>query len=146
MSAPDTVPADRLAELLVSAAAHLVTPGSPRAALTPAGIPIGRGRVHLGRLRSLLDGADALAVVTGFGTAAWLGPRTVAAPNLGRLVYRATTRLDGRGRVVLDARVRNWLAVADPLAFEAVIVPAPSGGVLVVPVDEFARRWEVITR
>jgi hypothetical protein len=58
MSAPDPVPSERLAELLVSAAAQLSSPSG--ASLVPAGVPIRRGRLHLGRLRSLLDGAESV--------------------------------------------------------------------------------------
>jgi hypothetical protein len=46
---------------------------------------------------------------------------------------------------VLDLRVRAWLGVEQPMAFEVVAVPAPEGGLLVVPVEDFARRWEVIS-
>jgi hypothetical protein len=145
MSAPDPVPSERLAELLVSAAAQLSSP-SARVALAPAGVPIRRGRLHLGRLRSLLDGAESVVVTVGFASAVWLGRVGSAAPDLGRLAYRSDTRVDSRGRVVLDARVRSWLAVGDPMAFDVVIVPAAEGGLLVVPVDDFARRWEVISR
>jgi hypothetical protein len=42
--------------------------------------------------------------------------------------------------------VRSWLAVADPMAFDVVIIPAIEGGLLAVPVEDFARRWEVISR
>ena len=133
----------------MSAAAQLSGPTRARSALTPAGIPVDRGRVHLGRLRQLLEvsaASDRVAVVAGFGTAVWLGPLAAANPNLGRLVYRAFTQVDARGRVVLDRRVRGWLGVADPMAFEVVIVPASPCGLLVVPVEDFAHRWEVIAR
>jgi hypothetical protein len=129
----------------VSAAAQLSSP-SARAALVPAGVPIRRGRLHLGRLRSLLDGAESVLITVGFASAVWLGPVGAPAPDLGRLAYRSDTRVDSRGRVVLDRRVRSWLAVADPIAFDVVIVPAADCGLLVVPVEDFARRWEVISR
>lgn len=146
MSAPDSLPADRLAELLVSAAAHLTAPGAAgRAGFTPAGIPIREGRVHLGRLRTALDGHERVAVVAGFASAVWLGPPSAPPPQLGRLAYRTETTVDRRGRLLLDFRVRSWLAVADTLAFEVVVVAAEPAGLLVVPVEGFAQRWEVLT-
>jgi hypothetical protein len=42
--------------------------------------------------------------------------------------------------------VRSWLAVADTLAFEVVIVATDTSGLLVVPVEDFSQRWEVITK
>jgi hypothetical protein len=144
MSAPKPVPSERLAELLVNAAAQLSSPSG--ASLVPAGVPIRRGRLHLGRLRSLLEGSESVVVAAGFASAVWLGPVGAPAPDLGRVAYRSDTRVDARGRVVLDGRVRSWLAVADPMAFDVVIIPAIEGGLLVVPVEDFARRWEVISR
>lgn len=127
-------------------AATLLTESDPaRRALSPAGIPVRRGRLHLGRLRQMLGTAESIAVTAGFATAAWLGPSDATAPDLGRLAYRTETSVDGRGRVVLDLRVRAWLGVEDRMAFEVVAVPAPEGGLLVVPVEDFARRWEVIS-
>lgn len=146
MSALEHLPADRLAELLVSAASQLTETGATRSSLTPMGIPIRRGRLHLGRLRNLLDTAEPVAVAAGFATAAWLGSPTASPPNLGRLAYRTETHTDARGRVVLDLRVRAWLAVEDPMCFEVITVPAERGGLLVVPIEDFARRWEVISR
>ena len=67
-------------------------------------------------------------------------------PHLGRLAYRTETPVDGRRRLLLDFRVRSWLGVADTLAFEVVGVPSETGGLLIVPVEDFSRRWEVITR
>jgi hypothetical protein len=145
MSALEHVPPGQLAELLMSAAAQLAEPGSTRAALAPAGIPIRRGRLHLGRLRAMVNGAEPVAVLAGFSTACWLGPRHGTAPNLGRLAFRSEARVDARGRVVLDLRVRAWLGVADANAFDVVAVPAVEGGLLVVPVEDFARRWEAIS-
>ena len=143
---PDRVPPGQLAELLVSAANQLVAPEPAAPVLAPMGVPVRCGRLHLGRLRGLVDAEVPLAVAAGFGTACWLGPEGVAAPNLGRLGYRARAVVDGRGRVVLDRRVRTWLAVENEGCFEAVTIPAPEGGILVVPIEDFARRWEVIPR
>ena len=146
MSALEQLPDEHLAELLMSAATRLADPGPTRTALTPMGIPIRRGRLHLGRLRQLLDTSAPLAIAAGFATACWIGPRQAAAPNLGRLGYRSETTMDARGRVVLDLRVRAWLGIEDPICFDAVAVPAEHGGLLVVPVEDFARRWEAISR
>jgi hypothetical protein len=130
-----------LAQLLMNAATHLSSLDGARRPLVPAGIPIRRGRLHRGRLRSCLDGADTVAVSVGFASAAWVGRPTESAPNLGRLGYRGEARVDERGRLVLDLRVRNWLGVANPLAFEVVVVPAAPAGLLVIPVENFAHRW-----
>jgi hypothetical protein len=147
MSAPESLSAERLAELLVSAASQLTAPGgSARGAFTPKGIPIRDGRLHLGRMRTNLDGHARVAVVAGFANAVWLGRPATAAPNLGRLAYRTETSVDGRGRLLLDFRVRSWLAVADTSAFEVVIVTADTDGLLVVPVEDFSHRWEVISQ
>jgi hypothetical protein len=140
---PDTA---ELAQLLMNAAANLSALDGARRPLVPAGIPIRRGRLHLGRLRSFLEGTDTVAVSVGFASAAWVGPRTAPAPNLGRLGYRSETHVDERGRLVLDLRVRNWLGVANPLAFEVVVVPATPAGLLVIPVEDFAHRWEALNR
>ena len=47
---------------------------------------------------------------------------------------------------MLDYRARTWLAVDDANRFEVVAFPAEAGGILVMPVQDFARRWEVISR
>jgi hypothetical protein len=146
MSAPEHLPPGALAELLMSAASQLADAGPTGAALAPAGVPVRGGRLHLGRLRPLLDPTQPVAVVAGFSTACWLGPREANPPDLGRLAYRSETTVDARGRVVLDLRVRAWLGVADAKAFDVVAVPAPAGGLLVVPIEDFARRWEVISK
>jgi hypothetical protein len=135
-----------LAQLLVNAATQLSSLDGARRSLVPAGIPIRRGRLHLGRLRSFLDGADTVAVAVGFASAAWVGSPTEPSPNLGRLSYRSEARVDERGRLVLDVRVRSWLGVANPLAFEVVVVPASPAGLLVIPVEDSAHRWEVLSR
>jgi hypothetical protein len=113
--------------------------------LVPAGVPVVSGRVHLGRLRSHLPADGPLAIVVGFGSLAWLGGPDEAAPDLGRMVYRTVVRADRRGRVVLDRQARAWLALTDPVIFEVLVMPAPAGGVLVVPVDGFARRVAAVT-
>jgi hypothetical protein len=153
MRAPsDPQPADspvRLAELLVSAAATLATPpGVPGGAgLAPAGMPVRQGRLHLGRVRRWLPPDGEVVVLAGFGTACWLGSPDVAPPDLGRHVHRSLAVIDTRNRVVLGRRARAWLAVADPAAFEAVTLPLgwDGEGLLVVPVEDYARRLEVVT-
>ena len=138
-------PPGGLAELLVSAAEHLSA--TPRSLdLTPAGVPVRDGRLSLARLSSELPAGEWLEVAAGFATACWIGPTGVRAPDMGRLAYRSRTRVDDRGRLSLDRRTRTWLAVGDLNRFDVVVVPAPDGGLLVVPVEDFARRWVVLAR
>jgi hypothetical protein len=132
----------RLVEAVMSAAAELAPAGTP---LTPPGVPVRSGRVHLGRLRAHLPTSGPVTVVAGFATVCWLGGPDECPPDLGRMVYRAETTPDRRGRVVLDRRARAWLAVAAPGEFEAVVMAAPLGGVLVVPTEDYARRSEAVT-
>lgn len=127
----------------MSAAAELDVVAS-RTVLVPPGVPVRSGRVHLGRLRAALPPSGLVRVVAGFGTVAWLGGPEDTPPGLGAMTYRGEASVDGRGRVVLNRQVRAWLAVADPAAFEAVTMPAPGGGVLVVPVEGFAGRVEAV--
>jgi hypothetical protein len=113
-------------------------------ALMPPGAPVSAGRVHVGRLRSRLPALGPVQVVVGFGSVCWLGGPDDRPPSLGRMVYRAEAGIDRRGRLVLDRRGRAWLAVADPGAFEAVVMPAPAGGVLVIPVEGFSGRLHAV--
>jgi len=131
----------------VSAAATIVSAPAPDASgLVPAGMPVRQGRLHLGRIRHWLPLDGPVVVVAGFGTAAWLGAPGDQPPDLGRHVYRSTATVDRRGRVVLDRRSRAWLAVDDPASFEAVAMPmARPAGVVVVPVEDYARRIEAVT-
>ena len=46
---------------------------------------------------------------------------------------------------MLDRRVRSWLGVEDPMHFDVVTAPSGDGGVLIVPVEDFARRWKAIS-
>jgi hypothetical protein len=126
----------------MSAAAELA-PASTT--LTPPGVPVRSGRVHLGRLRPHLPAGEPITVVVGFATVCWLGGPSVSPPALGRMVYRTETTPDRRGRVVLDRRARAWLAVETPGEFEAVVMAAPTSGVLVVPTEDYARRAEAVT-
>lgn len=115
------------------------------AGLVPVGVPVVSGRVHLRRLRSRLRAERPITVAVGFGSLVWLGASDETEPVLGRMVYRTEVQADRRGRVVLDRQARAWLALPDPAVFEALVVPAPGGGVLVVPVDGFTRRVAVVT-
>lgn len=128
----------------MTAAAELSA--DPRAELAPMGIPVRDGRVALGRLHDTLPRDETLEVVTGFAVASWIGPAGARPPDLGRLKYRSRTGIDRRGRVMLDYRARAWLTVEDSNRFEVVAFPEPAGGIFIVPVEDFARRWEVISR
>jgi hypothetical protein len=110
-------------------------------------MPVRNGRLHLARLREWLPAGDQVVVVTGFASACWLGGPGVQPPGLGDHLYRSVTSVDRRGRVVLDRRSRAWLAVTDPARFEAVALPVmwDCGGVLVVPVEDYGRRFEAVT-
>ena len=123
------------------------TMGTPAVGgLVPVGVPVVSGRVHLGRLRSHLPVDGPVVLAAGFGTLVWLGGPGLSEPDgLGSMVYRREVAVDRRGRVVLDRQARAWLAVTDTMAFEALVMPAPGGGVLVIPVDGFARRVEAVT-
>jgi len=62
------------------------------------------------------------------------------------LAFHAETWVDGRGRVLLDRRLRSWLAVEDPMDFDVVVVPdVGDAGLWVVPVEEFERRWKALS-
>jgi len=126
----------------MSAVETIETPGL--GGLVPAGSPVVAGRVHLGRLRGKVP-PDRLLVLVGFGTLVWLGSDEATPPELSRLVYRAAATVDRRGRLVLDRRARGWLAVKDPGSFEVLVMAAPAGGVLVVPVEDFGRRVSGVT-
>lgn len=140
MRVADTVPNATLAELLMSAATAL-TEGPGGASLAPVGLPVRRGRLSLGRLRAAFGpgACPTVDVVAGFGNAVWLGRPGSEAPEMGRLVWRATAALDHRGRVVLDRRARLYLGVADPAAF-VVAALRLAAGLLLVPVDGYDQR------
>lgn len=141
----DFLPADGpdLVRLLVSLAAEVADASAPRRIPALLGVPVRSGRLHLGRLRPLVQSGpgDPVAFKVGFGLACWLGPDPGAAPGLGRLWSRGTVDVDPRGRLRLDRRVRAYLAVADPASFEVVPVSV-DGGVLLVPAEDFPTRWE----
>jgi hypothetical protein len=114
--------------------------------LVPAGAPVISGRVHLGRLRSQLPVGGPHTLAVGFGTVAWLGGPEMSVPaGLGQMVYRREVTADRRGRLTLDRHARSWLAVADTMAFDALVMAAPAGGLVVVPVEDFARRVKAVT-
>ena len=127
----------------MSAAAEL--DATPRAVLVPPGAPVRPRRLHVGRLRAYLPSTGPVAVAAGFGTACWLGNPDDEPPGLGAMAFRGEAAVDGRGRVVLGRHALAWLAVADSAAFEAVVMPAPAGGLLVVPVEGFAGRAAAVT-
>ncbi|MCU1395305.1 MAG: hypothetical protein JWM34_3733 [Ilumatobacteraceae bacterium] len=140
----DTSP-HQLAELIMIAGSKLADEDRVSGALVPTGIPVRRGRLYLGRLRTLLDSSERPSLGVRFATACWIGPAGGSMPNLGQLRYAATIDVDPRGRLVLDRRVRSWLAVDTPMCFDVITAPASEGGVLVVPVDGFAQRWQAIS-
>ncbi len=131
----------------MSAATELTAAAPASDVLAPLGVPVIRGRLNLGRSGPLVTPGAAggrLVLVAGLRTACWLGPPAAAPPDLGRLAHRGVAEVDGRGRVVLDRRARAWLDVADPSSFSVVPVPVPAGGLLLVPVEDFDRRWEEV--
>ena len=140
----DSSPA-QLAELLMIAASTLAEPDPSLGSVAPIGIPVQRGRLHLGRLHTLFETGERVVVVVGFATACWLGGRSLPIPKLGRLCYSTETDIDQRGRVVLDRRVRAWLGIDDPMCFDVVTAPTVDGGVVIVPVEGFAKRWKAIS-
>jgi len=130
----------------VTAAEALAAPAYVVAAPTPLGLPVRAGRLHVGRVRRWLPSAGPVAVAAGFASACWLGSPETRAPDLGRLACRSVTTIDSRGRVTFDRQVRAWLAVTDPASFEVVAMPLAPGGVLLVPIEDFARRFEAVTQ
>ena len=126
-------------------ASTLTEPDARAASVVPIGVPVRRGRLHLGRLHTQFETSERVAVVVGFATACWLGRRGLATPDLGRLCYSTETDVDQRGRVVLDRRVRAWLGIDDPMCFDVVTAPTVDGGVVIVPVEGFAKRWKAIS-
>lgn len=117
----------------------------PGPVLAPAGVPVHDGRFSVGRLSRWLPTGE-IAVVTGFAVATWLGSPTDPHPLLGHQIYRSFTTVGARNRLRLDFRSRAWLAVNDTAHFEAVVIPLPDPrGLLLVPVDDYARRIEAVT-
>jgi len=121
-------------------------PAPEGCALIPAAVPVRRGRVSLGGVAAAFGSPPMrVDVVAGLRSACWVGtPRRVASA-LGRLVHRSVASLDRRRRVVLDRHVRGYLAVADAEAFWVVVIALGSGGVLLVPTEDFDRRLERIS-
>jgi Enoyl-(Acyl carrier protein) reductase len=110
MSAVHDTSPQQLAELLMIAAIQLADPDPSGGALVPIGVPVRRGRLYLGRLRTLLDTTGQLTLGVGFATACWIGPPGATMPELGQLRYATNIEIEPRGRIVLDRRVRSWLA------------------------------------
>ena len=127
----------------MSAAAQL--DAAPERLLPPLGIPVLRGQFSLGKLRLVVQAAvgDPVTVVAGFRLGCWLGRPGEPAPRLGRLWHRTEAAVDSRGRMRLDRRVRAYLDVADADSFEVVPIPLAVGALL-VPVEDFARRFEEV--
>ena len=119
-------------------------PSTTTAVVVHAAVPVSRSRVSLGGLRHVLGGELPLPVqlVTGLRSACWVGAPDAAPPELGRLVHRAQSRIDGRGRLTLDRHVRAYLGVGDALDFEVVFVLPPTGGVLIVPLEGVEERLD----
>jgi hypothetical protein len=136
----------KIAEALMGAAAELTAGVEAAVPPQPDGVPVRSGRLSVGRVRRWLPPGDQpIMVVAGFATACWLGSNTEQCLDLGRLTYRDQTQLDPRGRVVLPRQVRAWLAVTNPAAFNVVTMSVATGGLLVIPVEDFARRYTAVT-
>jgi hypothetical protein len=110
-------------------------PNPDGVAVILAAVPVVKGRLSLGR--RVGKPSVPMAALAGLRSVCWLGPDPESAPGLGRLVHQTTVAVDERGRVVLNRRLRGFLGLVDPDDFEAVVVVLPSGGVLVVPADDF---------
>ena len=131
----------------MSAATALTDPGRAGLPLVPAGLPVRRGRLSLGKLRhAFWPGAlEVVEVTAGFATDCHLGRPGHTPPDLGRLVARDVTPIDDRSRITLDRRIRAFLAIADPAEFTVVAANHPAGGLLLIPTDDFDRRLEALT-
>lgn len=107
-----------------------------------AAVPVRRGRVSLGRLGpSVAPSRPAdVHLVAGLRSACWIGPPDARPPELGRLCHQTTATIDTRWRLSLDRHVRGYLGVVDPLDFDVVLVSLPTGGVLLVPVEDLEER------
>jgi len=79
-------------------------------------------------------------VRVGLRSVCWVGLDHQPTPDLGRLLHQVVTRLDVRRRLVLDRRIRGFLGVVDASAFDVVVVALPTGGALLVPVEDFDAR------
>lgn len=120
----------------------------PTDAVIPAGIRVRRGRLSVGAgvLPALGSPPPSkLRVVAGLRAGCWLGAPGQDEPTLGRLVHRGVTTLDQRRRVVLDRHVRAYLGVADADAFCVVVIALGTGGLLLVPTENFDRRLERVS-
>jgi len=85
-----------LAELLMIAATHLTEPDPAAGSLAPIGVPVRRGRLYLGRLRTHFGPTERLVLGVGFATAWWIRSPGTAMLELGRLRY--STELSRRRR------------------------------------------------
>jgi hypothetical protein len=124
-----------------------VPPSATLAVLHAAAVPVSRARVSVGGLRHVFGEVlpRPVQLVTGLRSACWVAPPGAEPPDLGRLVHRASSRIDGRGRVTLDRHVRAYLGVGDALDFEVVFASPPTGGVLIVPLEGVEERLARVT-
>lgn len=107
-----------------------------------AAVAVRLGRISLGRFGlSLAPSRPAdVRLVAGLRSACWIGPPDARAPDLGRLCHHTTATIDARHRLNLDRHVRGYLGVSDPLDFDVVLVSPPTGGLLLVPVEDLEER------
>ena len=134
----------RLSEALMAVAEELATTAVAGRVFVPEGTAVRAGRISLSKL---IPAGTEVAVAVGFTTACWVGPAGASVPPLGRLVHHARARIDAKGRLNLDRRVRAYLDVPDPACFEVAVVSAVDvAGVVLIPIHDFARRLEDLTR
>ena len=94
----------------MSAAAQLAETTPNRTALAPMGIPVRGGRLHLGRLRCLLDADVTVAVVAGFATRAGSARRRDAhRTSAGSPTEAKPASTTGVGSCSTDGSARGWL-------------------------------------
>lgn len=100
------------------------------------------GKVHVRANRSHLASSRRIALVAQVGGLCWVGAPWMDCPtNVAGLVYPAESRFYvDRGVVYLPVPVREWLAVADPDRFRALVVPAQEGGLYLVPLEGLDQR------
>lgn len=114
-------------------------PATVAVPVVPAGLAVREGRLTVARYRWAM-GPDPLVLAVGLRSACWIGPEDGTAPQLGRLTHRAPVVLDRRGRFRLDRNALGYLGVTDAARFEVIAVAVPTGGLLLVPVDDLEAR------
>lgn len=110
--------------------------------VVPPGIPVREGRFSVGTLLDRLRGE--LSAVAGFATTLWVGPADASPPVVGPMPIRGSAHLSSKGRLFVDRRLRLWLDVADVALFDAVVLPADAGGIVIVPRERFFERVEAL--